>query len=1217
MGKLMTKFSAGMAAVALALAFAVAAAAPGTAQASSYASTILVNNDNFSKVVEDVVDQGLTNRTLKLIGGVTDFKEVYLTNKVSLTIDLNGYDLIGKGDAHGDASTLFYVMTGCNLVIKDSSVDDPNSAKCGTIASQTSSYPKEYVHVAASATFTLESGRLYGSGPSSDQKAVYVYGNFIMNGGVIENFHTSPSFYQYGYSAVTVMDTGRMTMNGGVIRKNSSSDEGGAIYLNPTLNECRFWMTGGEIYGNSSEDEGGAILVKNGLTSFTGGSIHDNNSDDNCGNNIYVSWYAENATFGGTFSCYSSASSDQCSIGYHSPDRPIFSGSAYICGFHVVGSSPGFTVDSNLDTSMEHHAWVTFFEGSDGKELDSKTILYKGTTGDDRYTADTSNPYDEVICISRCFGVCGSSTHHDVAVYSDGHVGVCENTGSIVAMNFDSVSVFNAAATYDWQKHQYVLNYGSNASIYADRYNQVESALTLANAGAGASVTCYGTEVSHENEKDASSAVTKVVFHCLVANTRNGCTRQEYCDVVVNSAAAEICVKDQENGAQAESTCTKYAGSTMELTAGLPADSNYFKEWNVQVTGLTDYSWSPSDYDWTQPSLSFTVPGATQLAITAVYNDHYAINAASNVTVYRGDTKVTHDQMAGTQLTLAVKGDLAGTWKVTNADGEDVSSAVLTGENTLTMPAYDISVEFVPAETGPAFKLKASSGVTVKANGKAVELDDSHIADVETSAVLTFSLDDGAVTEGFGFKNWVVQVVYDDGTYEDVQTKIDGYDSSSDFSFCIADVADATKTVTQAFVGISIAQTDDPAYLDPQGKVVLYAHKDDSYPAKTYSQLYGDYTLPTSEGCGIQTPDGMEFAGWADVSTDEVVTEGYVTVGTDDSNMTLSLYALWTEAAQPAVTHTVTFEAGGGSGTMDPVTAEEGSYTLPSCGFTAPEGKFFAGWSYQEDGAVIESGTIQLTGDTTLYALWLETKEGYKVTLRSGLDSSDSQYVVRSAGTYVLPACPFMVPANKKFVGWSYQEDGDAIAADSIKLTGDTTLYAVWAAATTSIEGMAVKLSATSYTYDGKAKKPTVTIKGLTKDTDFKVAYDPNCTGAGKKTVTVTGIGDYTGTVMAYYTVNKATPTVKIATAKRTLKASKVKKKAKYLAVLKANGVKGKKTFKKMSGSKKLTITKTGKIKVKKGTKKGTYKIRVKLTSAATANWKAKSVTKTIKVVVK
>ena len=56
----------------------------------------------------------------------------------------------------------------------------------------------------------------------------------------------------------------------------------------------------------------------------------------------------------------------------------------------------------------------------------------------------------------------------------------------------------------------------------------------------------------------------------------------------------------------------------------------------------------------------------------------------------------------------------------------------------------------------------------------------------------------------------------------------------------------------------------------------------------------------------------------------------------------------------------------------------------------------------------------------------------------------------------------------------------------------------------------------------------------------------------------------------------------------------------------------------KTSSSKKLTVNaKNGKITVKKGTKAGTYKVKVKVTAKGTAYYKSKSKTVTVVVAVK
>ena len=91
-----------------------------------------------------------------------------------------------------------------------------------------------------------------------------------------------------------------------------------------------------------------------------------------------------------------------------------------------------------------------------------------------------------------------------------------------------------------------------------------------------------------------------------------------------------------------------------------------------------------------------------------------------------------------------------------------------------------------------------------------------------------------------------------------------------------------------------------------------------------------------------------------------------------------------------------------------------------------------------------------------------------------------------------------------------------------------------------------------------------------------------------------------------------------------TVKAKTVKAKAKKTTkikkskVFKITGAAGKVTFKKVKGNKKITVSKSGKITVKKGLKKGkTYKIKVKVSDKGNATYKSGSKTVTVKVKIK
>ena len=78
-------------------------------------------------------------------------------------------------------------------------------------------------------------------------------------------------------------------------------------------------------------------------------------------------------------------------------------------------------------------------------------------------------------------------------------------------------------------------------------------------------------------------------------------------------------------------------------------------------------------------------------------------------------------------------------------------------------------------------------------------------------------------------------------------------------------------------------------------------------------------------------------------------------------------------------------------------------------------------------------------------------------------------------------------------------------------------------AETEEISNCSVTLGITSYTYDGTAKKPSVTVKNgsttLTNGTDYTVSYSSN-TNAGTGKVTITGKGNYTGSVTKNFTIN-------------------------------------------------------------------------------------------------
>ena len=166
-----------------------------------------------------------------------------------------------------------------------------------------------------------------------------------------------------------------------------------------------------------------------------------------------------------------------------------------------------------------------------------------------------------------------------------------------------------------------------------------------------------------------------------------------------------------------------------------------------------------------------------------------------------------------------------------------------------------------------------------------------------------------------------------------------------------------------------------------------------------------------------------------------------------------------------------------------------------------------------------------------------------------------------------------------------------------------------------------------SRTYTGKAIKPIPLVSfagvGLRMGADYAVSYANN-KKAGKARVTVTGAGNnFTGSKTITFTINKAANPLKC-TAK-TVKITKKKGKSTTLSLsayakVKKKG-KGKITYKNVSAAKlskyiKVNTT-SGKITVTSKVPAGKHYIKVRIKAAGTSNYKSKTVTLSIPLVVK
>ena len=167
-----------------------------------------------------------------------------------------------------------------------------------------------------------------------------------------------------------------------------------------------------------------------------------------------------------------------------------------------------------------------------------------------------------------------------------------------------------------------------------------------------------------------------------------------------------------------------------------------------------------------------------------------------------------------------------------------------------------------------------------------------------------------------------------------------------------------------------------------------------------------------------------------------------------------------------------------------------------------------------------------------------------------------------------------------------------------------------------------VKLSSTSYTYNGKTKTPSVTVKDskgrkLKKGTDYTVKYSSGRKKVGRYAVKVTFKGNYTGSkTVYYYIIPKSTSISRVSALKKGFKLSWKKQKTQTTGYqIQYSTSKKFKKAKAVNVSKNKTTSKY----VKKLSSKKKYYVRVRTYKKVKINGKTKKVysswskTKTVK----
>lgn len=236
--------------------------------------------------------------------------------------------------------------------------------------------------------------------------------------------------------------------------------------------------------------------------------------------------------------------------------------------------------------------------------------------------------------------------------------------------------------------------------------------------------------------------------------------------------------------------------------------------------------------------------------------------------------------------------------------------------------------------------------------------------------------------------------------------------------------------------------------------VAFHANGGTGSPMAEQSFTYDEAAQALSKNQYTRT--GYTFKGWT--LTDTATEAKYADqakvrnlVVTQDG--VLDLYAVWT-----AQNYTVSFDANGGN-MMTDSTSKEVTYgstygTLPAA---TRIGYDFAGWyTAKEDGtAIIADNTVNITGDTTLYAHW--TAKNFKVSFDtnqgSGSSIPTSVSSINVTYDYGYGFLPVTSRTGYTFNGWYTASSGGKKVTENTKvtLTADQTLYAQWTANTYTV----------------------------------------------------------------------------------------------------------------------------------------------------------------------
>ena len=579
-----------------------------------------------------------------------------------------------------------------------------------------------------------------------------------------------------------------------------------------------------------------------------------------------------------------------------------------------------------------------------------------------------------------------------------------------------------------------------------------------------------------------------------------------------------VTVKTDGNGIAFASPLLAVAGTEITLTA-MPKEGYHFKEWQVISGGV-----AIENNKFFMPDTNVEVkaffeegapPAPTKYTVT--------VTTEGGGTASASPAKAA----AGTEITLTATPNTGYHFKEWQV--ESPAGLVITN-NKFTMPDSNVAIKAIFEEDSPFAPTKHT--VTVKTDGNGIAFASPLLAVAGTEITLT-----AMPKEGYHFKEWQVisgGVAIENNKFlmPDSNVEVKAV-FEKDAPPAPTDPGKPSISVTGAYTYNGSEHTAtvsgyNPATMDIAGNTATDAGDytvrvtsktdrwaDGSTGAVTAAWSIGKATqeapngligvAPTTEGDSDGKITGVDatmeyraesetiYTACTGIEIENLPAGNYFVRYAEDHNHFASPDAEVTVGeGTPLADCTITFNAGGGSGSMDSVTVNAGTiYILPACGFTAPADQEFKAWEIGgTEYKVGDSYTVLV--DTEIKALWensVITPTTYTVTVSNdGNGTASASHAKAAAGTEItLTATPQI---GYHFKGWQVESPAGLVITNN-KFTmpdGNVDVKAIFE------KDAPPALTEFIVTFDGNGGTPSV---GSMTTTDRKLTSLPSASRSG------------------------------------------------------------------------------------------------------------------------